>query len=496
VYKRLHPSLLGLLNPGVQLPHYERAAYRVGIVHLGAGAFHRAHQALYIDDLLARCGGNWRILGVSCRGTDVRDRLAPQDFLYTVHERSGSELQMRAVGSIADVWVAGENPIAVTDAIARESTHLISLTITEKGYCRSAAGTGLGLDLQHPDIVHDLAHPTRARSALGLLLEGLRQRRRRGVAPATLISCDNLPHNGAVLKHVLLDFARQRDAGLADWIQNEITCPSTMVDRIVPATTAADISAAATVMGLTDYGLVKTEPFRQWIIEDRFAGARPDFELAGVRLVADVRPFEIAKLRLLNGSHSLLAYLGAVSDFNYVHEAIAEPDFLQLVRQLMHHELAPTLDPAPGLDLNAYQSALLARFANPALQHRLQQIAMDGSQKLPQRLLQPLRQRLACGQPFEALALAIAAWMRYTLGRTERDVGYEIKDPLAARLSAIATTSKRSVALLVGSLLAVTEIFGDDLPNHPSLVAAVSHQLQQLLTVGARETVRRLLKTP
>jgi fructuronate reductase len=494
VNNRLHPSLLGLLNPSVQLPQYERTAHGVGIVHLGAGAFHRAHQALYIDDLLARCGGNWRILGISCRGTDVRDRLAPQDFLYTVHERNGSELRMRAVGSIADVWAARENPAAVIDAIARESTHLISLTITEKGYCRSAAKTGL--DLQHPDIVHDLAHPTRARSALGLLLEGLRERRRRGVAATTLISCDNLPQNGAVLKQALLDFSRQRDPGLADWIHNEIACPSTMVDRIVPATTDADINAAATLMGLTDYGLVKTEPFRQWIIEDRFAGARPDFELAGVRLVTNVRPFEIAKLRLLNGSHSLLAYVGAVSDFSYVHEAIAEPDFLQLVRHLMHDELAPTLDQAAGLDLDAYQSALLARFANPALQHRLQQIAMDGSQKLPQRLLQPLRQRLARGQPFPALALAIAAWMRYTLGRTERDVEYAIKDPLAARLSAIATASQRSIPLLVGSLLAVTEIFGDDLRNCPALVAAVSRQLQLLLTVGARATVRKLLKTP
>jgi fructuronate reductase len=494
VNKRLHPSLLGQLNPGVQLPGYERSAHRTGIVHLGVGAFHRAHQAVYLDDLLARCGGDWRILGISCRGTAVRNRLAPQDFLYTVHERSASALQVRVVASIADVLVAAENPTAVTDAIACASTHVISLTITEKGYCRSAAGSAL--DLQHPDIVHDLAHPTRARSALGLLLEGLRQRRRHRVAPATLISCDNLPHNGAVLKQVLLDFARQRDAGLADWIQHEVACPSTMVDRIVPATTDADISAAASVMGLTDHALVKTEPFRQWIIEDRFAGARPDFELAGVRLVADVGPFELAKLRLLNGSHSLLAYLGTVADLTYVHEAIAEPDFLQLVRRLMHDELAPTLDAAAGLDLDAYQSALLARFANPALQHRLQQIAMDGSQKLPQRLLQPLRQRLACAQPFEVLALAIAAWMRYMLGRTEHDIGYELKDPLAARLSAIASAGKRSVPLLVGGLLAVTEIFGDDLANHPALVAAVSHQLQQLLTVGARETVRRLLKTP
>jgi fructuronate reductase len=490
VNQRLHPSLLGSLNPQVRRPAYERAARGVGVVHLGVGAFHRAHQALYLDDVLARSGGDWRILGISCRGTKVRDQLRPQDCLYTVFERSEVATQMRLVGSIADLWVAGEDPQAVIDAIARDSTHVISLTVTEKGYCRSRSGAGL--DLQHPDIVHDLANPAHARSALGLLAEGLRARWQRGIGPATVISCDNLPHNGALLHRVLTEFAMLRDPGSAEWIGTAVAFPSSMVDRIVPATTAADIAAASAAMGLTDQAMVITEPFSQWIIEDRFAGARPDFEAAGAQLVGDVRPYESAKLRLLNGSHSALAYLGAVSDLNFVHEAVADPNVLAFVRHLMSCELAPTLAPTPGLDLAAYQSALLARFANPALQHRLQQIAMDGSQKLPQRLVQPARERIESGRTFDALALAIAAWMRYTLGRTERGVAYAIDDPLAGSLRNIANGGTGSAAELTAGFLGLEGIFGTDLRQHAPFVAAVSRQLEQLLTHGARAAMRRL----
>src|ERR1700722_6803721 len=490
VNQRLHPSLLGSLNPEVQRPAYERAAHGVGVVPLGVGAFHRAHQALYLDDVLARSGGHWRVLGISCRGTKVRDQLRPQDCLYTVFERSGAATQMRLVGSIADLWVAGEDPRAVIGAIARDSTHLISLTVTEKGDCRSPSGDGL--DLQHPDIVHDLASPAHARGALGLLAEGLRERWQRGIGPATIISCDNLPHNGVLLRRLLVEYASQRDPGLAEWIGREVAFPSSMVDRIVPATTDADVAAASVTMGLTDQAMVITEPFSQWIIEDRFAAARPDLAVAGVRLVGDVRPYENAKLRLLNGSHSALAYLGAISDLNFVHEAVAEPAVLAFVRHLMSCELAPTLAPTPGLDLAAYQSALLARFANPALQHRLQQIAMDGSQKLPQRLVQPARERIECGKPFDALALAIAAWMRYTLGRTERGVAYAIDDPLAGSLRNIANGGTGSAAELTAGFLGMEEIFGTDLRRHAQFVAAVSRQLEQLLAHGARAAMSRL----
>jgi len=490
--ERLHPSRLAHLKAAVRLPAYDRAARGVGIVHLGAGAFHRAHQAVYFDDLMHRSDGDWRVLGVSCRGPRVRDQLAPQDCLYTVHERSGAHTGIRLIGSIAEVRVAAENPAAVIDALAAASTRLICLTITEKGYCRAVSG--LGLDLEHPDIAHDLSDPARARSAIGLLAEGLRERRRRQIGPVTLISCDNLPGNGVLLRRALLEYAQARDASLAGWIEREIACPGSMVDRIVPATTAHDIAAAAATLGLTDAALVKTEPFSQWIIEDCLADGAPDLQLAGARLVSDVHAFETAKLRLLNGSHSTLAYLGAVSGLTFVHQAIAEPEFLALIRHLMRAELAPTLDATAGLDLQQYQAALIERFANPALQHRLQQIAMDGSQKLPQRLLRPLRWRIERGLPFDALALAVAAWMRYTLGRTELGEAYRIDDPLAARISHIVGAAQRGAAELTGELLSLREIFDADLRHHRGFVDAVTRELDLLLTQGARAAARRFLK--
>jgi fructuronate reductase len=492
--ERLHPSRLTHLAAQVRVPAYDRAARGIGIVHLGAGAFHRAHQAVYFDDLMQRSGGDWRILGVSCRGPNVRDQLAPQDCLYTVHEYSGAQTAVRLIGSIAQVRVGAENPAAVIDALAAASTRLICLTITEKGYCRAVSGRGL--DLEHPDIVHDLSDPARARSAIGLLAEGLRERRRRQIAPVTIISCDNLPGNGVLLRQVLLDYAQARDSSLAHWIESEIACPACMVDRIVPATTDADIAAGAATVGLIDEALVKTEPFCQWIIEDRLSEGAPDLRLAGAHLVPDVRPFETAKLRLLNGSHSTLAYLGTVSGLTFVHEAIAEPEFLALIRHLMRSELAPTLDATADLDLQRYQSALIARFANSALQHRLQQIAMDGSQKLPLRLLRPLRWRIERGLPFDALALAVAAWMRYMLGRTEQGAAYRIDDPLAARLGHIVGATQRSAADLAGELLSLREIFDADLRHHPRFVDAVTRELELLLTQGARAAARRFLKTP
>jgi fructuronate reductase len=490
VSDRLHPRRLAQVRPGIRLPAYDRHAHNIGIVHLGIGAFHRAHQAVYLDDVLALAGGDWRILAVSVRSGAVHAQLQPQDCLYTVVERGAANTSYRIIGSVAEVLVAGVNAAAVIAAMARATTKLITLTITEKGYCRGASG---GLDLAHPDIVYDLEHPAQPRGALGLLAMGLRQRRRAAAAPPTLVCCDNLPENGPMLKRMLLDYAQHLESGLAAWIERELTCPSTVVDRIVPATTADDLALGAQAIGLSDLGLVKTEPFTQWIIEDRFVGARPDFAVAGVQLVSDVRPFEAAKLRLLNGSHSTLAYLGSLAGLNFVHEAIAEPDFRSLLQHLMQAELAPTLEPTPDLDLIAYQEGLLQRFANSALQHRLRQIAMDGSQKLPQRLLAPLRARLRAGQSFTAIALAIAAWMRYALGRDEQGVAYSVDDPLAARLAAIAGVRSAGAAQLSADFLQLSEVFGEDLSHNPAVVAAISRQLERLLNHGARATVRRLL---
>ena len=320
---RLSLAALGGLPAEVRRPAYAPGDVGCGVVHLGIGAFHRAHQAVYLDDLIAAGAGNWRIIGVSLRSADVRDQLAPQDNLFTLVEREGVDERLRIIGSVASVLVAPENPAAVIAAIAAPDTHIISLTVTEKGYCHDpASGTLL---TGHPDIVHDLAHPQTPRSAIGYLAAGLDQRRSNNGGPVTIVSCDNLPHNGAVLKAVLSEFARLRDPALAQWIDANVRFPATMVDRIVPATTPADRERLQSRLGVEDRAMVKAEPFTQWVIEDDFAGPRPPFEQAGAQMVADVRPFELAKLRMLNGAHSTIAYMGLAAGYVTVDQAIADP---------------------------------------------------------------------------------------------------------------------------------------------------------------------------
>jgi fructuronate reductase len=488
VSPRLHPDLLGRLPAAVRRPEYVPARHGVGIAHLGIGAFHRAHQAWYLDEVLARAGGDWRIAGISCRSATVRDQLQPQAGLYTVAERSAAGASYRVIGSLAEVLVAPEDVAAAVAIMAAPVTRLITLTVTEKGYCRDSA-TGQ-LDAAHPDIIHDLAEPDAPRSAPGLLLAALRARWQQRIAAPTILCCDNLPENGRAVRRVVLELAERGDAALGAWIEAEVAFPSSMVDRIVPATTAADIAAAAAVLGAHDAALVATEPFSQWVVEDAFVGPRPALELAGAQLVRDVRPFELAKLRLLNGSHSTLAYLGSLAGHTFVHQAMADTDLGALIGQLMSVEVAPTLRDTPPAELASYQSALLARFANPALQHRLRQIAMDGSQKLPQRLLGTLTERLRRAEPVPALTLAVAAWMRYVTGRAEDGQSYSIDDPLAARLAAAVNRAGPTATALAGELLAITEIFGAELPAHTTFRAALVRELDALLRQGARATLR------
>ena len=487
---RLGPDHLERLAPEIVRPAYDRKRHGIGVVHLGIGAFHRAHQAVYFDDVLGREGGDWRILGVSLRSGEIRDRLVPQDGLYTATERDPAVDRRRVIGSVAGVLVAPEDPAAAIAALARPTVRIVSLTVTEKGYCLDPA-TG-GLDAKHPDIVHDLACPETPRSAPGLLLAGLARRRASGVAAPTLLSCDNLPANGAALQRVLVELAASRDPALADWIDEHIACPSTVVDRIVPATTAADLDATEAVLGTRDEGAVITESFRQWVVEDRFANARPDLAEVGVRLVDDVRPFELAKLRMLNGAHSVLAYLGLLAGFIYVHEVVAEPDFARLIRRLMLDEVAPTLPAAPGLEPTVYADALLARFASPALQHRLTQIAADGSQKLPQRLVGTVRDNLSAGRSFELVAFGIAAWLRYVMASGESGAPHRLDDPWADQLSAIVARGRDPVAIAAG-LLEFRPVFGCIGSVEP-VRAAVVRLLRDLVERGTHEAVAKLLR--
>ncbi len=429
----------------------------VGIVHLGLGAFFRAHGALYVAEAMEKSGGDWGIAGVSLVRPDQRDRLAPQSFAYTALELGPEGETARTIDVVQDVLVAPESPEAVLAAMANPDVRIVTLTVTEKGYCHDPS-TGL-LNRAHPQIVHDLAHPDAPRSAPGFLVRAMVRRRAAGTAPFTVLCCDNLPDNGLTVRGVVLELAGLVDPGLAEWIAAEGAFPCTMVDRIVPATKPEDIERVAALTGRLDLSPVMHEPFRQWVVEDHFVGgARPDLGAVGVQLVRDVRPFELMKLRMLNGTHSSLAYLGYLAGHETIADTIADPVFASFCRRLWADEIIPTLVPPEGEDLERYAAALLDRYANPAIRHRTWQIAMDGSQKLPQRILGTLADNRAAGRPSPGLTLAVAAWMRY-VGRTDETGGaIDVKDPLADRLKAL-SDGAQDPAGKVAALLGVREVF-------------------------------------
>ncbi|UIJ72503.1 mannitol dehydrogenase family protein [Aurantimonas sp. HBX-1] len=483
--KRLSLQTLPDLAPQVRRPAYDPRATTTGIVHLGVGAFHRAHQAVYLDDLLAG-DPQWAIAGASLRRADMRDALAAQDNLFTVAVRSGEGTTLRVVGSLRAIHVAPENPEALLAAMCDPAVRIVSLTVTEKGYCHDPA-TG-DLDPAHPDIAADLTRPRAPTSSPGLLAEALRRRREAGIVPFTVMPCDNLPENGPTVHRIVSQYAALIDGGLARFVENDVAFAGTMVDRIVPATSEADIAEVSAQLGAEDAWPVMTEPFTQWVIEDRFPTGRPDFASVGAEMVADVEPFERMKLRMLNGSHSTLAYLGYLAGYETVSQTMADAHFERLIRGLMTEEVMPTLT-VPGADLGAYRDALIRRFNNPALKHRTWQIAMDGSQKLPQRLLGTVRDRLAAGAPVDRLALGVAAWMRYVTGTDEKGTAIDVRDPMADRLKAIGAAAGRDAPRLAAAYLGVEEIFGRDLAEHQGFVRPVTAALAALLDRGAAATV-------
>ena len=451
-----------------------------GIVHLGLGAFFRAHGALYIAEAMAKSGGDWGVTGVSLQSPGTRDKLRPQGWAYTAVELGPKGETARVVTLLRDVRVAPENPQAVLDAMAAETTHIVSLTVTEKGYCHQPATGRLNRD--HPDIAHDLANPL-PKSAPGFLVRALAARRDAGLPPFTVLCCDNLPENGRLARGVTLELAGLIDPALAAWIEAEAAFPSTMVDRIVPATTPADLDRVEALTGYRDEAPVMHEPFRQWVIEDRFAGPRPDFAAAGAQMVADVTPFEHMKLRMLNGTHSALAYLGYLAGHETIAGTVADPVFTRYVKGLWRDEIIPALTPPPGEDLAAYAEALFARYANPGIRHRTWQIAMDGSQKLPQRLLGTIAESRAAGRAVPGLTLAVAAWIRYTSGRDEKGQPIEVKDPLAPRLAALWTGDP---AETVSNYLALAEVFPPALATDAGFAADLAAALRGLVAEGAR----------
>jgi fructuronate reductase len=392
---------------------------------------------------------------------------------------------LRVIGSLRECLVAPENPLALLQRLGDPRVKIVSLTITEKGYCHDPATCDLAV--VHPAIQHDLANPQAPASAPGVLVEALARRRAAGVAAFTVLSCDNLPSNGETTRRIATQFAALRDADLGRWIADHVAFPSTMVDRIVPATTDDDRARVAARLTAADAWPVVTEPFRQWVVEDHFSAGRPRLEESGVTLVKDVAPFELAKLRLLNGTHSALAYLGYLAGYETLAEVTANPGFARFARGLMDEESGPTLR---GLgDLDAYETQLMRRFQNPGLRHRTWQIAMDGSQKLPQRLLGTIQDRLASGAPIRRLALAVAAWMRYVTGVDERGRAIDVRDPLKAKLAGIAEAAGGDATRLANGLMDLREVFPGELAADARFRVAVIGALTVLMREGARRTV-------
>jgi fructuronate reductase len=473
------------LPEAIERPAYDRSAVTPGILHLGIGAFHRAHQAVYTDEILS-ADHSWGIVCASLRSEEVRDALRPQHHLYTLAIRSGDGERLRVIGSVKDVIVAEKERPGLLAATSDPRIRIVSLTVTEKGYCHDPASGAL--NEAHPDIVHDLAAPHDPRSVPGLLVEGIARRRAAGLPPFTVLTCDNLPANGRLVKRLLDRFAALRDADLGKFVAEEVLCPATMVDRITPATTNEDREKIADSLGVIDAWPVLTEPFSQWVIEDRFSDGRPHWDDAGAEFVSDVEPYELMKLRLLNGAHSSLAYLGYLSGYETVSEVMGDPSFERVVRELME-EVTPTLHVPSSTDLAAYKSALIDRFKNPALKHRTWQIAMDGSQKLPQRLLGTIRDCMQRGLPIDRLALGVAGWMRYVTGVDEKGRAIDVRDPLATRLRTIAEAAGPAAERLVPALLGLQEVFGPDLGKNSAFADAVTQKLARLFEVGAKRIV-------
>lgn len=490
---KLTEANLSQLPKTVRTPQYDRHSITPGIVHIGVGGFHRAHQAVYLDDYFHQHSDNpddqqWGICGVGLLKWDqrMRDALQSQDCLYTLVERSAGGDRARVIGSIRQYLYAPDSRQAVIDALAAPKCRIVTLTITEAGYYY-VEGTG-ELDAHHPTIQHDLQHPDQPMGAFGFLIAALDRRRLRELPPFTILSCDNLQGNGNITRKMVTAYAELANPTLAAWIRDHVTFPNSMVDRITPATTDSDRALVAQQFGIEDGFPVVTEPFIQWVMEDQFCAGRPAWETVGVQFTNDVHAYEKIKIRLLNASHLLIGYLGELAGYQYVHEVMADPLFSRGVELLME-EVTSTLKPVPGMELTGYKQTLIERFANPKIQDQLPRLCLNGSAKIPKFVLGSVRDRLSQGQPVPHLGLVVAAWCRYLTGQDDRGRSIAIDDPMAEVLTQRAISGQANPA----ALLELKEIFGDDLPQSSAFVEAVQQALQSLCDRGAKATLAQLL---
>lgn len=480
-------------------PAYQPDRHGIGIVHFGCGAFHRAHQAVYTDDVLARYGGDWRIMGVSLQSTRTADALSAQNGLYTLVVRHQSDMpdrrpdrgaEMRLVGAIASVVPAVRDKQSIFAALSDPNIHIVSMTVTEKAY---------GIDRQSGKIISDdatiqwdLANPDDPSGILGFLVKGLALRWRNGDGPFTVLCCDNLPQNGDLVRSGVIDFASQTDNKLAQWIAQNVAFPNTMVDRITPAASDELISEVHQALGARDEMAIETEPFSQWVIEDNFCSKRPPWDQVGAIFVKDVAPYEHMKLRMLNGAHSLLAYMGFLNNCTYVRDVMADRNLSQLVRAHMS-AARKTLAPLAGIDLQHYQDALIARFENKNIAHETYQIAMDGTQKLPQRIFAPACDALKAGQDLDCFALATAAWMHYCEGEKDGQP-YALRDPREDDIKAVLRGARHDETSLFNQLNQLDQFVPVQLRNHPKWAKCVVKYLTLVRRRQIDEIVRLIAR--
>jgi len=477
-----------LKNPpkNVKCPTYDRAGLQAGILHIGVGNFHRSHQALYMDDLFETHGvKDWGICGVGimAQDADMNRALNKQDRLYTLVEKSGNTASARIIGSLKEYIFGYEKPQDVFKKMADPAIKIVTLTATEGGYCFHS-GTG-ELDLQNPGIQNDLANPENPRTIFGYLAEGLDRRRKAGVAPFTILSCDNVQHNGQVAKRTLLAFCNQKRPELAKWIEKNVSFPNSMVDRITPGTTDAEREYVRSTFNLDDAFPVVAEPFKQWVIEDKFCNGRPPLEKVGVQFTEDVTPYEKMKIRLLNASHSAMGYLGYLCGYRYIYEIAQAPEFTPYLKSLMDLEVTPLVGTIPGVNLTEYKQSLMERFADETIRDPALRICMDGSAKLPKFVLPSIEEQLERGGPIRKLTLCVASWIRFLNGKDEDGKDIPINDPQAERLNKLAIECRENPE----PFLACTDIFGD-LGKSERFVTELKLLLKHLYENGAQATLK------
>lgn len=486
---RLGLNLLKTINEPILKPNYKPSAHGVGIVHIGIGAFHRGHQAEFTDDAIAKYGGNWRILGVSLRSDTVGKQLNPQDGLYTVTESSPVGKSTRIIGSIEKVLVAPEDPQKVIDAIAADSVHIVTITVTEKGYHFNT--TKGSLNTSSKDIVHDIAHPNSPKTMLGFIVAACEKRMLTHGQRLTVISCDNLSENGQICQRAVTALAHKTNSTVASWIKHNVAFCSSMVDRIVPAVTDEHRQRFSAEHGFRDDGMILTEPFKQWVIENNFCTTHPHWEKVGVLFVNSVADFERLKLRTLNGTHSMLAYCGALLGYKWIHEAASDPLLLKLAIGQMRDEMQDTFQVPKGFKIEDYQQTIISRFKNDEIPYATHQVAMDGSQKIMQRLLYPAIELLEKNRAPAVITAALACWIRYLQGKDEVGLGYKINDPMSDQLESIVAQYAEDPRALINTLYRETSIFPSKLIENERF----TQRLIDNLTLIQQQGVRAFLQT-